>query len=333
MHVYLEANGLGSHVEYSAATRPNFDKYRPAFEAFLKDLRLPSAQTLAPAFADQPPLEQFTVNQCCDFVEWLLDVPMTDAQRAAARDYFAAAWTRQDKEEAADLWKVFEARNELDKMKADQKELARVAARGEVIKQWRDEAAKGDRMAKMMIEVYDAAHKAIAQGKAGEPPLTRQQSDATLEILHFMASKVAGFDVAPSAEQKDEFATKLAANYAGVEAETKKEIEQMPLYWAWFRAAWSEAPAEDRAKLVEQWSKDDRIKPIVGQVNELKAKAIASGDPAAMGEALRKLYQQQQNAAMISNMMAMQHRTNMMVINNIGSSNTRYECKTVYRYR
>ena len=37
--------------------------------------------------------------------------------------------------------------------------------------------------------------------------------------------------------------------------------------------------------------------------------------------------------AMISNMMAMQHRTNMMVINNIGSSNTRYEYKYVYRYR
>ena len=48
-------------------------------------------------------------------------------------------------------------------------------------------------------------------------------------------------------------------------------------------------------------------------------------------EAMRKLYQQQQNVAAISNMMRMQHMTNMSVINNIGSSNTRYEYKYVRR--
>jgi phage gp37-like protein len=48
-------------------------------------------------------------------------------------------------------------------------------------------------------------------------------------------------------------------------------------------------------------------------------------------EALRKLYQQQQNVAAISNMMRMQHMTNMSIINNIGSSNTRYEYRYVRR--
>jgi hypothetical protein len=202
-----------------------------------------------------------------------------------------------------------------------------------VIKQWRGEAGKGDRMAKLMIDVYDGAHRPIAVGKAGEPPLTRQSSDATLEILHFMASKVAGFDVAPSEPQKAEFATKLAARYAELDADGKKEMEQMPLYWAWFRAAWGDMSGEERAQALDAWSKEERIKPIVAQVNALKEKAIASGDPSAMGEAMRRLYQQQQTMSAISNMMAMQHRTNMMVINNIGSSNTRYEYKTVYRYR
>jgi len=189
-------------------------------------------------------------------------------------------------------------------------------------------------MAQMMIKNYDAAHAPIAQGKPGEPPLTRQQSDSVLEILHFMAGKVAGFDVAPSTEQKTEFATKLAAGYASIDPETKKEFEQMPLYWAWLRAAWPDAPADDRAKLTGQWAADDRIKPIVAQLNDLKAKALASGnDPTGQLDALRKLYQQRQTVSMISNMMAMQHRTNMTIINNLGSSNTRYEYKYVYRYR
>jgi hypothetical protein len=93
-------------------------------------------------------------------------------------------------------------------------------------------------------------------------------------------------------------------------------------------------PADERAKLVGQWSADERSKPIVAKINELKAKAIASGnDPTGQLDALRELYQQQQTVSMISNMMAMQHRTNMTIINNIGSSNTRYEYRYVYRYR
>jgi hypothetical protein len=334
LHVYLEANGLASHLQYAAAYRENFDLHRPTFEAFLRNLRLLSGQTLAPAFDDQPPLEQFTVNQCCDFLEWLLDVPLTDTQREAARDHLTRAWERKDKEEAKGLWEVFAGRNELDKLDKAKKELGRVAARNEVIKTWRDEAAKGDAMAKLMVDIYDRAHQPLAQGNAGEPPLTRQRADATLEILHFMASKVAGFDVGPTEQQKAEFAKELAAKYASLDAAAKTEVEQMPLYWAWFRAAWPELPAEERTKLVGQWGADERIKPIVGRVQELRAKAIASGnDPSGQLKAMRKLYQQQQTVAHISNMMAMQHRTNMMVINNIGSSNYRYEYKYVYRYR
>ena len=69
-------------------------------------------------------------------------------------------------------------------------------------------------------------------------------------------------------------------------------------------------------------------------MNDAKAKAVASGNyPNNYLDAMRKLQQEQQTVAMISNMMASQHRMNMTVINNIGSSNYRYEYKYVYRYR
>ena len=334
LDVFLEANGMASRLHYAAAYRENFDRHKPVFDEFLASTRLLSGVVLAEAFADQPPLEQFTINQCCDFVEWLLDVPLTDTQRQAAREHLTAAWKRHDKQEAAGLWEVFKARDELNKLKGDKKELARVAARAEVIKNWREEANTGDAMARLMVEVYDRAHQPLAQGRQGEPPLTRQQSDATLEILHFMASKVAGFDVGPSNQQKADFAKNLTGKYAEMPLEAKKELEQMPLYWAWLRAAWPELPADEQAKLTEQWSAAEPIKPIITQVNDLKAKAIASGNyPGGYADALRRLYHQQQTTAMISNMMAMQHRTNMMIINNIGSSNYRYEYRYVYRYR
>ena len=49
--------------------------------------------------------------------------------------------------------------------------------------------------------------------------------------------------------------------------------------------------------------------------------------------AMRALQQQQQNTAMISNMLRIQHQTNMSVIRNIGSSSYKYEYKYEYRRR
>lgn len=53
-------------------------------------------------------------------------------------------------------------------------------------------------------------------------------------------------------------------------------------------------------------------------------------DPDAFLQAQQELYQQQQTAAMISNMMQMQHEASMAIINNIGSSSTTYEYQWVW---
>lgn len=53
-------------------------------------------------------------------------------------------------------------------------------------------------------------------------------------------------------------------------------------------------------------------------------------DPDAFLAAQQELYQQQQTAAMISNMLQMQHQTSMAIINNIGGSGTTYEYQWVW---
>ncbi|MEO2091006.1 MAG: hypothetical protein ABGY75_16160 [Gemmataceae bacterium] len=50
-------------------------------------------------------------------------------------------------------------------------------------------------------------------------------------------------------------------------------------------------------------------------------------------DAVKKLQQQQQTTAMISNMMRMQHQTNMTIIRNMGSTPYKYEYKYEYRRR
>src|SRR5439155_6675350 len=109
---------------------------------------------------------------------------------------------------------VMKLRTQLSEMSKEQKELARQAAQPELIKAAR---AETDAVAKMIVQVYDAAHQPIAQG---DPPLTRQGTDALLETLFFMASQVQGGDAAvvaqpkPTQEMKDQWAKNLAANYA-----------------------------------------------------------------------------------------------------------------------
>lgn len=327
-------------IIFIASNDALWTKYWPAYESILKTVTFPSHTRLAdPREAGGPPLTMYTINTCTDFCEWFMDVPFTQEQRAVMQQYMVDVWRSndpKDKEDRDGLAEVIKASNEVAKIyETDKRELTRQAVRTEVMKQWREEATRGDRMAKFMVDIYDAANKPIATAaKAGEPNLTRQSADATLEALHFMASKAAGYDVEPTAAQKAEFAQKLAAAYATVPAELKQELAQMPLYWAALRVQWPELPADERRKLAEAWASAEQIKPIVENIKAAKAKAdTEAAKPAEQLKALQKYYQERQNVAMISNMMAMQHRTNMTIINNIGSSSYRYEYKYVYRYR
>ncbi|HSI35933.1 MAG TPA: hypothetical protein VK986_20290 [Tepidisphaeraceae bacterium] len=342
---FIDADGNGDGKEpttaegiaFVASSSELWEKHWPTYQAFLKTISFPSHTKLAEP-KDGFGLTMYTVYTCVDFCEWFMDVPFTQEQRAVMQQYMVDVWRGEDaksKEEREGLQEIIKASNEVAKLwEPAKKKLAREAVRQEALAQWRKEAAT-DKMAAFMIGIYDAANKPIAQGKAGEPALTRQGADATMEVLHFMASKAAGYDVEPGKQQKDEFAQKLAAAYALTPAEMKTEIAQMPLYWAALRVQWPELPADERKKLADAWGASEAIKPIIEEIKKAKAKAAADRvyKPTEQLAAMQKLYQQQQNAAMISNMMAMQHRTNMTIINNIGSSNYRYEYKTVYRYR
>jgi hypothetical protein len=342
--LFTEVDGGGGSsqgVALVASSRDLFAKYRPAYLSLLEGMTLPSRTPLVDAAAGAPALTMYTVQTVTDFIEWALDVPFTEGQRDALREHFVTAWRARDKGEIEGVAQITAGRAQLDKLTdANKKELARQAIRAEVMKVWRAEAGKGDAMAKMMVEIYDAAHTPLV---AGDPPITRQSTDATLEVLHFMASHVAGApaDVAPSAEQKEHFARNLSAAYAGMPAGNREELAKMPTYWAALRCAWPELAADERQKLTAAWAGSEQVKPIVEQIRAAQAKAAeaaaptpsssSNSDPLATAKAMQNLYQQHENFVMLSNMSHQMHMSRMQIINNIGSSNYRYEYR--YRYR
>jgi hypothetical protein len=209
-------------------------------------------------------------------------------------------------------------------MTKEQRELARQAAQPEAIKQWRTET---DAVAKLMVQIYDAAHQPIAPG---DPPLTRQSSDALLEVLFFMACQVNGQpgDVQVTGEMKDQWAKQIAGAYANFNAEAKQGVAQMPMAWAALRVAWPEASEQEKAALRQQWSQSAEVQQIAAAIGKLQPKS--AGDDSAPTDAAslsRKIAKDYETTRTLMNISSSMHQTRMYSAMNFGGSH--YE----YRYR
>jgi hypothetical protein len=100
-----------------------------------------------------------------------------------------------------------------------------------------------DPLSKLLLGVYASAHPALA---GGQPPLTRQMSDAFFEFLVFAADQLWGTDAQPTQPAKDSFAQALADAYPGYSADQQAFISHMPACWTALRAAWPTLSAEDQ---------------------------------------------------------------------------------------
>jgi len=132
---------------------------------------------------------------------------------------------------------------------------------------------ESDAVAKMIVQVYEAAHQPIAPG---DPPLTRQAADAMLEVLFFMAAQVQGGDAAaaalpqPTQEMKDQWAKNLAANYAKADAAARNQIAKMPLTWAALRMLWPELPEADKTQARAQWDQSNEVKQVAEVIGRMR---------------------------------------------------------------
>ena len=273
--------GAGDQVQMIEMETSDFElyqKHRLAWDALLHSMHLTDAIVLAKG---DPPLTQATVDAITDFLEWLIEVPFTEEQKAMIAGNMIDSWKKNDRAEIEGTLEALKLRAQLSEMTPQQKALARQAAQPELIKQARKEA---DPVAKMIVRVYEAGHQAIA---AGDPPLTRQAADAMLEMLFFMAAQVQGGDAAvatqpqPTQEMKDQWAKNLAANYGKADAAARKEIARMPLTWAAIRMLWSDLPEADKLQARTQWAQSNEVRQVAEVINRMRprqpAQAAAGG--------------------------------------------------------
>jgi hypothetical protein len=273
---FVKAGDQVQLVEMETSDFELYQKHQPAWDALLHSMHLTDAVVLAKG---DPPLTRATVDSITDFLEWLIEVPFTEEQKAMIAGNMTDSWKRNDRADIEGTLEALKLRAQLSQMTPEQKALARQAAQPELIKAARKET---DPVAKMIVQVYEAGRQPIAEG---DPPLTRQAADAMLEVLFFMAAQVQGGDAAvaslpqPTREMKDQWAKNLAANYDKADDAARGQIAKMPLTWAAIRMLWPDLPEGEKSQARAQWARSDEVRQMAQVINGIRPRQPAQDAP------------------------------------------------------
>jgi len=198
--------------------------------------------------AGKPPLTQQMVGECRRFLEWTLDAPMTQDQAREFAAALVATWRGRDRDAIQQVLGLLETRERVAALPEAQRSFLREQLLATLLAEWR--AQPGDDSSRWMLAVHDAAHVPIA---TGDPPLTRQMSDAYAEALVFAARQATGRPFQADKAFKDLVAARLVEGYGRLAPEAKKLLAACPLAWAALRLAWPELSESKRQDLAQRW--------------------------------------------------------------------------------
>jgi hypothetical protein len=170
---------------------------------------------------------------------------------------------------------------QLEMARYENGQVARLFARSvfqpDMVKQMR--ADKGNPDARWLVAEYDAAHPVIV---AGNPPLTRQASDAWAELFCFIRNQSAAPHMDATPAVKENFARALTENWAKFPPEQQKALSEMPQKWALVRFAWVRNKGDERQRILAAWQ------PIVNATPQRTPQQVAAIDAMARANAFVK---------------------------------------------
>ena len=278
--------------------------------------------------AGDPQLTQQTVDRFTRFIEWMIEVPLTKLQKDAIQTRMVFMWTNKVMDDIGGVNQILKVQDQLDPLDEGRRGIMRIQIRKIFMETARMHIQ--DPLMKLIVDADDAGHRPIAVGK---PPLTRQSTDAFLELLSFIASEAANQKpYQPTQAEKDTFAKALADGYPKLPDTGKEQFAQIPLLWAAIRAAWNDANDEQKAVLRKNWA--DGMKTLAQQPQSQTPASSGTPSNQSSNESgdLAKLQKDRQMDQLrfqtLSNISRMNFETSMHIIRNMNPSVT-----YTYRYR
>jgi hypothetical protein len=300
---------------------------RAAFEAYRKahptkdPLPVPTDDTVI-ARGDQP-LTEGHVERARRMCEWALGLEFTAEEKKEFRDLLLDEWKRKEEGAMAGTLSLAFTYTRVAQLPPAERALVQPFVEAQYTDTIR-ESFKTDKTDAWLKQKYDAKKPPLVKD---QPGATRQDADALGELVHFQVLQVTGGDTA-TADQVEAVTLDRVKAGSGSPAEIAGARKQLAL----IRFGWPAMSETDRQELRDRWA--THLEPV-----GVKPKLAAwQATPAPSREldyldAMKKLQQQQQATAMISNMMRMQHETNMTIIRNMGSTPYKYQYKYEYRRR
>ncbi|HUU22158.1 MAG TPA: carboxypeptidase-like regulatory domain-containing protein, partial [Phycisphaerae bacterium] len=165
------------------------------------------------------------------------------------QDALVASWRKKDRGEIEGAAQVVALYRQIEKLDQAARDRARDENQAGFLATWREN--KADPASQWAVATYEQAHKPIAEGP---PPLTRQMTDANLELLCFVLGEVRGKPFsAPGRAVRDYWAKHVAEGYQNRDAAQRKLLADTPTGWAAVREGWPKLSEEQKAACRGQW--------------------------------------------------------------------------------
>jgi hypothetical protein len=181
------------------------------------------------------------------YVEWVLDMRLTEAQRMEAEAELQRIFGEGSKYEIKLVTDAVTAYRDLDNHSEGGREALRPSVEDEWLKMLRNRVKKVP-LARWVTGVNDAQRPVVR----GRPSPSRQAAEAAAEMMALVVNETGGEAQADKA-WREAFAKALAARYKKYNGKQKAALAQMPRTWAELRAAWAELSDEKKSQLRNEW--------------------------------------------------------------------------------
>jgi hypothetical protein len=232
------------------------DSQLKALDALRADKKSPDSLWLLAAYDEahrpiapgNPPLTESMVSHYTTFVFWLLELPGDYTLQLRLRSMIQEDW-KKPKDLESDM-KLLDLQLDMARYENGQVErlFARSVVQPDMVKKMR--ADKGNPDAQMFVAAYDTAHPTIA---AGNPPLTRQATDAWTELFCFIRNQSGAPHMDATEAVKDTIARAIRESWSKNSPEQQKDLSEMPRTWALVRFAWVRNKGDERQRILAAW--------------------------------------------------------------------------------
>ncbi|MBZ5561413.1 MAG: hypothetical protein LAP13_03225 [Acidobacteriia bacterium] len=270
--------------------------------------------------AGNPPLTQQMADEAACYFAWLLETPLTNEQQVLLQRYLVGRWQKHDEEEIRGTGELAQAYEKIKQMPEAQQQLVRQEVLPANLAEFRKGSADptGKEITRELAAIYDASHKAIAPGN---PPLTRQMTDAYVEVTYFLLTEASGSTLPPlTAQIRDQWAQAIAQTYPKLPDAQRKQITQMPRLAAALRVWWPTVPENQKVQYRQTWKQS--LGGAGGQVAAQSAPASTaqSGGAKTVQEMMRQSQMQHQSFMNMMDFSMKMHYSTFNSINAMGGN-------------